>query len=284
METFTYYKPLSVNEAINIVKREGGKVRFLAGGTDLLVRIKNQKIVPTAVVDLKAIDELNYGIRIEGHAVHIGSLTNFARINIDPIILEHFPALAEAAGDVGSVQIRNRATIGGNICNASPAADSLPPLFIYNAKVKLVGKDSFRLLPIEAFLLGPGKTALGPEEILGDIVLPLLGEEQASSFARLTRRLGADLATVNICCQVFLGGTTRFAVGAAAPTPFIVEDNSGILSDPVVSLSEKKQLIHRLMQAAKPITDIRASKEYRQAMLDVLALRTLIKALQVLGE
>jgi CO/xanthine dehydrogenase FAD-binding subunit len=284
MDTFRYYKPQSVNEAVDIAEQEGGQVRFLAGGTDLLVKLKNQQVIPAAVIDLKDIDELNQGIKIDGNDVHIGALTTFARINTDPIILEHFPALAEAAGEVGSVQIRNRATIGGNICNASPAADSLPPLFIYNAIVKLFSRDSSRLLSIDEFLLGPGKTALESDEIFGGIVLPLPSEDQASSFARLTRRLGADLATVNICCQVFRGGNARFAVGAAAPVPFIVEDESGLLSDPTVELSEKKQLIGQLMQAASPITDIRASKEYRQAMLDVLALRTLGKALQALGD
>jgi CO/xanthine dehydrogenase FAD-binding subunit len=283
MDTFTYYKPQSVNEAINFVEQEGGKVQFLAGGTDLLVRLKNRQIAPSAVIDLKEIDELNQGIQVKGRDIYIGALTTFARINADPIIIEHFPALAEAAGEVGSVQIRNRATLGGNICNASPAADSLPPLFIYNATVKLISKDSSRLLPIGEFLLGPGKTALKPDEILGGIVIPLPSDDQASSFARLTRRLGADLATINICCQVFRDGLTRFAIGAAAPIPFIVEDNSGLLSGSTAELSEKKRLISKLMQAASPITDIRASKEYRQAMLDVLALRTLEKALQALG-
>jgi CO/xanthine dehydrogenase FAD-binding subunit len=284
MDTFTYYKPQSVNEAINFVEQEGGKVQFLAGGTDLLVRLKNRQIAPSAVIDLKEIDELNQGIQVKGRDIYISALTTFARINADPIIIEHFPALAEAAGEVGSVQIRNRATLGGNICNASPAADSLPPLFIYNVTVKLISKDSSRLLPIGEFLLGPGKTALEPDEILGGIVIPLPGDDQASSFARLTRRLGADLATINICCQVFRDGLTRFAVGAAAPIPFIVEDNSGLLSGSTAELSEKKRLISKLMQAASPITDIRASKEYRQAMLDVLALRTLEKALQALGD
>lgn len=284
METFKYYKPQSVKDAINIVEQEGGQVRFLAGGTDLLVRLKNSQMTPTAVIDLKAIDVFNQGIEVEGNKVHIGALTTFAKINSDPIILEHFPALADAAGEVGSVQIRNRATIGGNICNASPAADSLPPLYIYDAKMVIVGKGKERVIPIDEFLLGPGKIALRPDEILAGILLPLPKATQASSFARLTRRLGADLATVNICCQVFHGGVTRFAVGAAAPTPFIVEDDSGLLSDPDGDRSEKRQLIGRLMQTAAPITDIRASKEYRRAMLDVLALRTLDNALQALGD
>jgi carbon-monoxide dehydrogenase medium subunit len=283
MDTFKYYKPQNIQEAFNIIQQEGGSVRFLAGGTDLLVRLKSRHIVPDAVVDLKAIDDINQGIRMDEQTVTIGSLTTFSEVDTNPIILQHFPALAEAASEVGSVQIRNRATIGGNICNASPAADSLPPLFIYDAKVKLMRKDSTRVIPISAFLLGPGKTALEKGELLAGLVLPIPAPGQAASFTRLTRRRGADLATINLCCQVHRGGLTRFAVGAAAPVPFIVEDPSGLLSDPNGDPEAKRALVQELMQAASPITDVRASREYRQAMVVSLALRALGNALQSLG-
>ena len=283
MDTFKYFKPQDIQEAFDIIQQEGESVRFLAGGTDLLVRLKSRHIVPDAVVDLKAIDDLNLGIRIDGQEVTIGSLTTFSKISTDPIILEQFPALADAASEVGSVQIRNRATIGGNICNASPAADSLPPLFIYDAKVKLMKKDSSRIIPIDSFLLGPGKTALAEGELLAGIVIPIPASDQAASFTRLTRRRGADLATINICCQVFRGGQTRFAVGAAAPVPFIVEDPSGLLSDPSGDPAAKRAIVEELMQAASPISDVRASKEYRQAMVVNLALRALDNAMHTLG-
>ena len=283
MDTFKYFKPQDIQEAFDIIQQEGESVRFLAGGTDLLVRLKSRHIVPDAVVDLKAIDDLNLGIRINGQEVMIGSLTTFSKISTDPIILEQFPALADAASEVGSVQIRNRATIGGNICNASPAADSLPPLFIYDAKVKLMKKDSSRIIPIDSFLLGPGKTALAEGELLAGIVIPIPASDQAASFTRLTRRRGADLATINICCQVFRGGQTRFAVGAAAPVPFIVEDPSGLLSDPSGDPAAKRAIVEELMQAASPISDVRASKEYRQAMVVNLALRALDNAMHTLG-
>jgi len=283
MDTFKYFKPQDIQEAFDIIQQEGESVRFLAGGTDLLVRLKSRHIVPDAVVDLKAIDDLNLGIRIDGQEVMIGSLTTFSKISTDPIILEQFPALADAASEVGSVQIRNRATIGGNICNASPAADSLPPLFIYDAKVKLMKKDSSRIIPIDSFLLGPGKTALAEGELLAGIVIPIPASDQAASFTRLTRRRGADLATINICCQVFRGGQTRFAVGAAAPVPFIVEDPSGLLSDPSGDPAAKRAIVEELMQAASPISDVRASKEYRQAMVVNLALRALDNAMHTLG-
>ena len=283
MDTFKYFKPQNVQAAYDIIQQEGGSIRFLAGGTDLLVRVKSRHIVPDVVIDIKSLPELNGGIRIIGQDVEIGALTTFSKISTDPIILEHFPALADAASEVGSVQIRNRATIGGNICNASPAADSLPPLFIYGAKVKLIKKDSSRILPIGSFLLGPGKNALEQGEFLAGLILPIPGSDQAASFTRLTRRRGADLATINLCCQVYRGGKTHFAVGAAAPVPFIVKDDSGLLSDPDGDLAKKKSRVEELMRAASPITDVRASKEYRQAMVVNLALRALDKALKSLG-
>lgn len=283
MDTFKYFKPQSIKAAYDIIQQEGGSIRFLAGGTDLLVRIKSRHIVPDIVVDLKSLPELNSGIQTVGQEIQIGALTTFSKISTDPVILEHFPALADAASEVGSVQIRNRATIGGNICNSSPAADSLPPLFIYGAKVKLINKESSRVLPIGSFLLGPGKNALEKGELLAGLILPIPSRNQAASFTRLTRRRGADLATINLCCQVYHGGKTRFAVGAAAPVPFIVEDDSGLLSDPEGDPTAKKALVGELMQAASPITDVRASKEYRQAMVINLALRALDNALKSLG-
>lgn len=283
MDTFKYFKPQNIQEAFDIIQKEGGSVRFLAGGTDLLVRLKSRHIVPDVVVDLKAIDEINQGIRTDEQTITIGSLTTFSKVSTDPIILGHLPALADAASEVGSVQIRNRATIGGNICNASPAADSLPPLFIYDAKVRLLKRGAERLIPIGEFLLGPGKTALEQGELLAGLVIPVPAADQMASFTRLTRRRGADLATINLCCQVYRGGQTRFAVGAAAPVPFIVEDSSALLSDPNGDPAAKKAMVAELMQAASPITDVRASKEYRQAMVVNLALRALEDALQSLG-
>lgn len=283
MDTFKYCKPQNIQEAFDIMQQEGGSVRFLAGGTDLLVRLKSRHIVPDVVIDLKAIDEINSGIRIDGQTILIGSLTTFSKVSTNPIILQHLPALADAGSEVGSVQIRNRATIGGNICNASPAADSLPPLFIYGAKVKLLNQDGSRLIPISEFLLGPGKTALEKGELLAGLEIPVPSQDQAASFTRLTRRRGADLATINLCCQAFRNGRTRFAVGAAAPVPFIVEDSTTLLSDPNGDPAAKRALVEELMQKASPITDVRASKEYRQAMVVNLALRALDDAVQSFG-
>lgn len=280
MYTFAYHHPKSVEEAIEISASYEHQVRYLAGGTDLLVRIKQVQFQPKAVIDLKSIQLLSDEIEVSASEIRIGALAILSNIEHNDVIEKHFPALIEAASSIGSVQIRNRATLGGNICNASPAADSFPPLFIYGAKVQIVGKAAERIVPIEDFVLGPGKTCLSNVEFVRSIILPIPEYRQAASFDRLTRRRGVDLATVNLACQVRESGITRFAVGAAAPVPFVVEEKEGQLSDANLGQSEKMGLIRGLMQAASPITDVRASKEYRKEMLAVLARRTLEKSIQ----
>jgi CO/xanthine dehydrogenase FAD-binding subunit len=246
----------------------------------LLVRMRNKKSQPEAVIDIKSVRELVGGIIPSRDKIEISALTTLAQIENHPEISFCFPALAEAVASIGSVQIRNRATIGGNICNASPAADSLPSLFIYGADLEIIGNDrSSKLIPINEFVTGPGRTILKNGELLRSIHLIRPADDQAAGFERLTRRRGVDLATINICCQVYRSGLVRFAVGASAPVPFIVEDYSGELMNNQVSKEQKVGKIAGLMQVASPIDDVRASREYRQEMLAVLGYRALEKSI-----
>jgi CO/xanthine dehydrogenase FAD-binding subunit len=254
--------------------------KLLAGGTDLLVRLKSGRITPKAVIDIKAIPEIRGLIERLGETYVIGALTLMADLESDPIIKKIYPALTEAVHNVGSVQIRNRATIAGNLCNASPAADSAPALLIYNALLICLSPRGERTLPLQHFITGPGKTALASDEIVKQIVLPVPPSNQAAAFARLTRRKGVDLATINLCCQVDTNGVTRFVLGAVGPVPVIVEEKDGILASSTESDAAKRACIETLMQKATPITDVRASKEYRQAMLSVLGYRVLLTALK----
>lgn len=281
MRQFSYFKPKTINEALAVIEAHHFDVAYLAGGTDLLVRLKNDTLSRSAIIDLKAMDEIGKDITREEGQVVIGALTLLSDIKESEIIAKLFPALQEAVSTIGSVQIRNRGTLGGNICNASPAADSLPPLFIYNAQINLVSKDENRVLPINQFITGPGKTALRSGEFVKSIILPFPEIKQSACFDRLTRRRGVDLATINLCCQVLISGEVKFAVGAAAPVPFVVSDTSGILASDIPE-EEKHEVIQKLMQSAAPIDDVRASKEYRQAMLNILAKRTLARAVQSL--
>jgi len=283
MQPFSYYHPTELSALFELMQQYPSAYKLLAGGTDLLVRLKSGRIAPKAVIDIKAIPEIQGSIDQVGETDVIGALTLMADLESDPRIQQSYPALAEAVHNVGSVQIRNRATLAGNLCNASPAADSAPALLIYQASVVCLSPRGERTLALQDFITGPGKTALAADEIVKQIILPIPPTNQAAAFARLTRRKGVDLATINLCCQVNTNGLTRFVLGAVGPVPVIVEEKDGLLSSPDESEEAKKACIESLMQKATPITDVRASKEYRQAMLAVLGYRVLVTALKRLG-
>ena len=278
MKPFDYFAPQDLDTCFEIIDKLDQSAYFMAGGTDLLVRIKTGRINPNSIIDIKNVKEIRSRIERNEEWIEVGSLTLISEIQHNSLIEKYFPALKEAAGSVGSVQIRNRATIGGNLCNASPAADTTPSLLIYNAQIKVTSNNGSRIIPLDHFLLGPGKTALQPGELLQTIILPLPTLRQAESYERLSRRRGVDLAIVNVCAQVIASGKVRFAVGAAGPVAFVVEDQSGILINPDTEEGVKNEKLVELMQNASPISDIRASKEYRQAMLAVLAKRALQRA------
>jgi carbon-monoxide dehydrogenase medium subunit len=198
----------------------------------------------------------------------------------DDRIRRHFPALVEAASVVGSVQIRNRATLAGNICNASPAADTAPALLVYGALVNLIGATGSRRVPLTEFFTGPGRTVMQEGELVESIDLPIPPHPAGAAFGRVTRRYGVDLATINLCCRIDASGETRFAYGAVGPRPFLVTDSRGVLADARASADAKTAALHELIGQASPISDVRGGREYRLAMLDVMSRR----ALQAAGD
>ena len=218
------------------------------------------------LVDLKRVTELGADVKQIGDVLRIGARAVISDVVEHPSLRAHFPALIEAALVVGSVQIRNRATISGNICNASPAADTSPALIAYDALVNLAGADGARAVPVDQFFTGPGRTVLARGEIVESIDLPLPTVRTGSAFGRLTRRHGVDLAIVNLCCVVRESGDVRFALGAVGPRPIAVNIRQG------GSLED-------LLRHVSPISDLRGSDEYRLAMLPVLARRALTTAL-----
>jgi carbon-monoxide dehydrogenase medium subunit len=244
-------------------------------------------------------------------------------LRASPRVRQSFPALIEAAAVVGSVQIRNRATVAGNLCNASPAADTAPALLVYGAVVNTIGVGGERHLPVSEFFKGPGQTALAPTELVTSIDVPLPGAPLGAAFTRLTRRRGVDLAILSVCCTVSSAGDVRVALGAVAPTPLLV---TGIDPEPVAaafrrpstplgtplssskgrksaagrilpakagshtsgvftgSEDEQQQMIARIAAQASPISDVRAAGDYRAAMLPVFISRALALAMQRLDE
>ena len=270
---FRCIRPTRVEEVIGLLEQHGEAAALLAGGTDLVVALRDGKIVPRVVIDLKRTNDLPPVISAVDGWLTIGATVPLSEIESHEIVRLRFPALAEAAAVVGSIQIRNRATLVGNICNASPAADTVPVLAVYGTVVKVLGPAGERHLPVVDFIKGNRRTALAPGEIATAVSIPLPKQPFGAAFARMTRRRGVDLATVNLCCGVNHAGVTTFAFGAVSARPLLVRDAEGILADPRVAEDAKANALDCLIARASPITDVRASAEYRRAMLRVLAQR-----------
>lgn len=280
---FDYARPTSLQEVLALLRDEP-QARLLCGGTDLLVGLRKGTLRPPLVVDLKRVAELPPEIVETEGMLRVGATAPLTRLIADERVRRHFPALVEAALVVGSIQIRNRATLAGNLCNASPAADTAPPLLVYDAVVECEGPAGRRRVPLADFFAGPGRTVLGPAELVTAVELPLPNGPLGAAFGRMTRRRGVDLATVNLCCSMDTAAVTRFAYGAVGPRPFLVADESGTLADGAADRAEQDDVLRRLTGQASPITNVRASAEYRRAMLEVLSRRALETARQRLAE
>jgi len=284
MQSFSYVRPTTVEEAIALLTEHGEGARLLAGGTDLVIELRNRWRKPKIVVDLKRIEELRPSIRQEDARLVITAGTVMADLAADERVRKHFPALVEAADVVGSIQIRNRATLAGNICNGSPAADTAPPLLVYGAEIVVAGKKGRRRVPVDEFIVGPGKVDLGPAELVTAIELPMPTPPIAAAYTRMTRRRGTDLASITLCCGVDANGTTRLAYGSVGPRALLVVDDTGVLADPAASDEDKAPTLARMFAAASPSPkSMRAGPEYRVAMLPVLGARALHTAIERLA-
>lgn len=284
MRSFRYARPETLGDALALMNEYGPAATVLAGGTDLVARLRAGRALPAIVIDLKRVPALHAGIHETGTFLRIGASTVMTDLIADERVRSRFPALADAAHSVGSVQIRNRATLVGNVCNASPAADTAPALLVYEAFINLVSNAGPRSVSLKDFFVGPGRSVIQRGELVESIDLPLPTVKQGACFQRLTRRRGVDLATINLCCLVKSTGETSFGFGAVAPTPLLVRDTSGKLADPHGDAREKEAILAGLVVRATPITDVRATKDYRSAMLLALSRRALATALGRLQE
>ena len=284
MRAFAYERPDRLADALALLADLGPAARPLAGGTDLIIRIRDGSIRPTTVVDVKRIAELEREIRVEDGLLRIGARSTMTDLERDERIRRDYLALAEAAAFVGSVQIRNRATLAGNICNASPAADTAPALLVYDARVVAVGPSGRRTIPLDAFFVKAGVTTLEPEELVEAIEMPLPAGPRGAVHARRTRRRGHDLASVTLACSIGNDGVTRLSYGSVGPRPVLVVDETGLLADPRATDLAKSARLEELFAAAAPSpTSMRASPEYRRAMLRVLGTRAVASAMERLA-
>jgi carbon-monoxide dehydrogenase medium subunit len=275
VSSFAYRRPANADALWDVLDESEGEVALLAGGTDLVVGLNKGTVRPATVVDLKRVDVLRSEIELVDGGLRIGALAVLSDLIADARVREHFAALVEAAAVVGSIQIRNRATLAGNVCNASPAADTAPALLVYDASVNLLAREAEHSLPLADFFTGPGTTALRRGEIVASIDLPLPPRPHGSAFVRVTRRRGFDLGTVSVACQLAPGRPARFAFGAVAARPLLALSPTDALDDTG---------LERVLAETSPISDVRASRDYRLAMLRTLTRRALAVAARRLEE
>jgi CO/xanthine dehydrogenase FAD-binding subunit len=284
MHPFEYARPGSLAEAVALLADRGPEARVLAGGTDLVIRLRDGSLAPRLVVDVKRVPELAAGIHVDGGNLVIGATTVMTDVAADPLVRRHAPALAEAAAVVGSVQIRNRATLAGNVCNASPAADTVPALLVHGALVVAVGPDGTRRILLDDLFVRSGVTTLLRGELVTSIEIPMPADRIASAHERRTRRRGHDLASVTVTCGVDAAGTTRVAYGSVGPRPLLRLDATGTLADRGSSAEARAAIFERMFADASPsVRSMRAGPEYRLAMLRVLGRRALATALDRLA-
>jgi len=282
MQSFDYQKVYSLQEACDAALASKGASVFMAGGTDLLVQIKEGKKRLQGILDLKGISEMDEVV-ITGDECSIGALTSIRTLETSLSVSAKVPLLAQAAAKLGSLQVRHRATIGGNLCNASPSADTAPALLALDAQVEIYGKAGMRVIELDEFFLGPGATALGDGELLTRLKIPLTPNRQGSVYYKLSTRKAMDLAFVGVAVLLELGGDdeirkTRIALGAVAPTPIRVPSAEKLLEGRKLGSEAARESAELAARSCEPISDHRASAEYRREMVRELCQQGLLAA------
>ncbi len=286
MRAFEYHAPTSLNEAISLLQEHGEAARPLAGGTDLVVQMKENATkfaAPAHIVSLLRVPELG-GIEFsESEGLRIGAGATMAQVADSPIIRERYRAIAEGAALVGSIQTMNMATVGGNLCNAAPSADIAPPLLAFEAEAVIVGPSGRRKLALEEFFLGPGKTALAADELLAEVRVPSPPPGTGSAYDRHTPRKQMDIAVVGVAAALTMAGErierARVALGAVAPTPVRAPQAEAALEGQAPSDEQFARGAEVSAAECSPIADVRGSAEFRRHIVRVMTERMLREAL-----
>ena len=276
MAEVQYSAPANLADAVALLAG-GGSPAVLAGGTDLLVQLRGGRSVPSAFIDIKRIPELT-AIRMAGDVVSIGAAVPAAQITEHPELSAVFPGVVEALGLIGSTQIQGRATPGGNLCNASPAADSVPAMVASGAICRVAGPAGEQRIPVEQFVTGPGKTVLRAGEFLVCLELPRPAEGTADAYLRFIPRTEMDIAVAGAAVSLTLdaGGVciaARVAIGAVAPTVLLVPDAAGALIGSRLEDHSLKEAAAAASAIARPIDDKRGTVAYRKEVVGVLTRR-----------
>ncbi|MEW6424075.1 MAG: xanthine dehydrogenase family protein subunit M [Bacillota bacterium] len=278
-KNFLYFEPATVAQAIADLKESGAGAWRLAGGTDLLVRMKRREINPDALVNLKSIPELA-GTGAEESGFRLGALTTVAALLRNEEAGRLFPALRQAAAVMASPQIRELATLGGNVCNASPAADLVPPLVAAGAQAVIAGDDSTRTVPLEEFFRGPRETVLRAQDILTAVIVPWPSKNCRSVYLKQGIRRGHEIAIAGVAVSLVRHEKNRLAdvrivLGAVGPTVLRARKAEEFLRQHTLSEAVLAEAGGLAARAAQPVDDVRASAWYRREMVRVLTIRAL---------
>lgn len=277
---FDYLTPETIEEACALLSRYKDKARLIAGGTDLMVLMKNRDIMPSYVINLEAISDLDY-IRHDEDGLKIGALTTIHDIESSSIIQERFTVLADAARQMGSPQIRNMATVAGNLCRAAPSADMAPALIGLGAKVKVAGPGGDKVIALGDFFIGAGETVLQSNEILTEVRIPNSSPHTLGVYLKMMARAAVSIAQVGVAVIVTLNAEhssiveAKIVLGAVAPTPIRATQAEDILKGKSVEDKLIEKAARAAAEAAKPISDIRCTADYRQEMVRVLVNRAI---------
>lgn len=278
-----YYTPATLKEALLTLGKEAPNIKVLAGGTDLVVALRENRISASSILDISGIRELNF-VTEEESRIRIGPLVTHAEVENRPLFLRFAPVLAQACATVGSQQIRNRGTLGGNIANASPAGDSIPALIAMAAEVKIEKTDSQRKVPLEDFFLGPGRSILKPEEMVTSITFPKMSEYERGFFLKLGQRKALAISKVSVAARFTLKkgrlSDVRIALGSVAPRVIRAQRAESILEGSRLSLETIEKAAGAILDDASPIDDIRSSALYRRKMVGRLLFKGLSELLR----
>jgi len=270
-----YLRPKSMDEAISLNQRYGEKARYIAGGTDVIVKIKERQIRPEYLISLRGIPGLDQ-ITYEEGELRIGALVTHRALELSAVIRKHFPILTDAVGNIGSVQIRNVATIGGNIVNAVPSADGATPLIALGAKIRLAGPKGERTMVLEDFFTGPGQTVLRQGEILREFIVPRLPPRTGGAYWKHMRRAAMELPILGVSVLLSLAEDmqtceeARIGLGVMAPTPMRAKKAEAVLRGKKLSADILEEAGKVAASESKPRDTARGEAWYRREMVEVL--------------
>lgn len=286
MHAFDYASARTVEEAIFMLMQHGEKARILAGGTDIIVQVREGRRSIDLLLDVKEIPEVNRLSYDPVNGLYLGAAVPCYKIYNNREVATAYPGLIDAVSLIGGIQIQGRATVGGNLCNASPAADTIPPLLVLGATCFITGPNGTRQIPVEQFCTGPGKTVLQKGEFLVSFHIPPPQKHAGAYYLRFIPRNEMDIAVVGAGASVILSEdhsrfvSARIALGAVAPTPLLATEAGEILAGKEISEENIQQAAEVAQAIARPISDMRGTAEYRRHLVGVLTRRALRGAIE----